>query len=256
MESIAEKIEKIYESKIAIKNSLINKGLKVDDTLGDYAAAIDSLSVGASVATSTENLTTEDKKDGDIVVVYDSSSTDATATVFKIVDSNTDKYYINGKLWSVPCLSTVIKECDKNNYQQYILAIMSYDMSHEPYIALEYRFISLYNDKTWFYTIKGSSSGAGLLIANANSEEVQIYFANYSKNGNVMGIVETLTLAAGSEESPSRTSTGLLAISTMNTQVGDYINCVCYSDINKTNIMYNSSTFEKCEPNLEYTQIS
>lgn len=254
MESIAQKIEKIYESKLAIKNSLLKKGIQVDNDFSNYASAIDSINVGASVFNSQEELNAnENKQEGNLAIVYNASNP-TTPTVFKVVDKNTDRYYINGKLWNIPELTRLIEECDKNNYQQYFLVIQSYDMTYEPYIALQYRFFSLYNENTWFYAASGS--GKGLLIANANLEAVPIYFADYSKQGNAMGTATELLLKAGSSETPSSNSSGMLATNSINVRVGDYFNCVCYTDIDKTSVLYNSTSFSKKEADLQYTQLS
>ena len=252
MESIAQKIEKIYESKIAIKASLAKKGIQVDSDFSTYASAIDSINVGASVFTSEEELNAnENKQEGNLAIVYNDLNP-TTPVVFKVIDLNVDLFYIDGNLWSIPCLSNVIKECDTENYGQYYISISSSDTSKEPYTALNYRFIALLNDKTWFYR---EASNNYLRIANSNKHEVEIKFADYSLNGNVMGRVSTLPLAAGTEESPSYYDAGPYA--TYNNQkIGNYNNSVCYSDILKTGIVYNSSTLEKGESDLQYTQLS
>ena len=247
MGSIAEKIEKIYESKIAIKNSLINKGLKVDDTLGNYAAAIDSLSVGATIETNSENLTTENKKDGDIVVVYDSASTETTtATVFKVVDTAEDIYILDGKELHIPNLGALLALDD---FKSGIFAI-HFNPSNNGYDMDTYDCYAVPNENVFFYddVPPYNASVRTVHIGNTNSYAVNIkeYYCGPSR-------VEDHWIAAGTEEIPGTIYTGTLTVYGGSTFY--YINCKCYTDVNRTSVMFDSSTLEKVS-NLEYTQIS
>lgn len=246
MGSIAEKIEKIYESKQAIKNSLIKKGLKIDDTFGNYAAAIDSLSVGASVATSTENLTIEDKKDGDIVVVYDSTTTESTATVFKVIDTAEDIYILDGKELHIPNLNQLLNIIDLKTSTYAI----QFNPTNNGYDMTDWSLIVVPDSNFYFYDDVSSFNSAYRDVWVANPNNYAITFREY-KNGSTR--YEDNTVPAGTSDNPSVLDLGMM--SSYRGQTYYYINTVLFIDKNKTGIKYNSSTLEKVS-NLEYTQIS
>lgn len=242
MESIAEKIEKIYQSKLAIKNSLLKKGLKIDDTLEDYAAAIDSLSVGATIETNSENLTTENKKHGDIVVVYDSTSTENTsATVFKVIDTAQDIYLINGAEKQVPNLSAILA-LDTSKSGRWAI---HFNQSNGDYIWDTYDLYVLPDDNCYFYTdvISNTDTRHTVHIANPNNYAVTIkeYYMGTAR------VTNNTIQANGTFNTGTLTDYGGPTFY--------YINCVLYKDINKSGIKYDTSTIEKVS-NLEYTQIS
>lgn len=241
MDSIAQKLEKLYQSKLAIKNSLINKGLNVDDNLEDYSAAIDSLNVGATIETNSENLTTENKKEGDIVVVYDSTSSENAATVFKVVDTAEDIYLVEGVEHQIPNLGAILAlETSKSGRWA-----IHFNESYSDYNWDTYEIYILPDDVCYFYSdvISNSDTRQIVYIANPNNYAVTIkeYYMNSSRLTNntiaANGIFSTGTLADGSYP------------------IFYYNNCCLYKDIDKTSVKYEAHSIEKVS-NLEYTQIS
>lgn len=242
MESIAEKLEKIYQSKQAIKNSLIKKGLKINDTLEDYAAAIDSLSVGATIETNSENMTTENKKDGDIVVVYDSTSTESpTATVFKVVDTAQDIYMIEGEEKQIPNLSTILAlESSKSGRWA-----IHFNVNRSNYVWDTYDLYILPDDKCYFYSAPISTTDTRHTVRVANPNDHSVVVKEYYMGP---GRLTDNTIAA-----KGNFNTGTLAHGAL--PIFYYYNCCLYTDIDKTAVKYEAHTIEKVS-NLEYTQIS
>lgn len=246
MKSIAQKIEKIYESKLAIKNSLLKKGIQVDNVFSNYASAIDSINVGASIFTSEEELnTSENKQEGNLAIVYNASNSTAPI-VFKVVDTAQDIYILDGKELHIPNLNQLLNIIDLKTSTYAI----QFNPSNDGYNMNDWGLIVVPDINFYFYDEVSSFDSGYRDVWVANPNNYAITFREY-RNGSTQ--YKSRTIPAGASDNPSVLDLGVM--STYRGQTYYYINTVLYTDKNKTSIKFNSSTLEKVS-NLQYTQLS